>query len=176
VRAKRREYIAQLDALVQSTFLEMFGDPVKNPKGWKSVAFGDAVYFQEGPGVRKWQFTERGIKLVNIKNIVNGELVLSNTSRHLLAEEVEKKYQHFLLDEGDLVMSSSGVTWGKIAYVQKENLPLCLNTSMIRLRPKDSSITHAFIHAFVSSKAFTGQIDRLITGSAQPNFGPSHLA
>jgi len=34
LRAKRRESIAQLDALVQSTFLEMFGDPVTNSKHW----------------------------------------------------------------------------------------------------------------------------------------------
>ncbi|MBU1187426.1 MAG: restriction endonuclease subunit S [Gammaproteobacteria bacterium] len=34
LRAKRRESLAQLDALLQSTFLEMFGDPVENLKGW----------------------------------------------------------------------------------------------------------------------------------------------
>jgi type I restriction enzyme, S subunit len=34
LRAKRRETIKQLDALVQSVFLDMFGDPVTNPKGW----------------------------------------------------------------------------------------------------------------------------------------------
>lgn len=34
LRAKRREAIAKLDQLLQSVFLEMFGDPVTNPKGW----------------------------------------------------------------------------------------------------------------------------------------------
>jgi type I restriction enzyme S subunit len=34
LRAKRRESIEQLDSLTQATFLEMFGDPVTNPKGW----------------------------------------------------------------------------------------------------------------------------------------------
>jgi restriction endonuclease S subunit len=34
LRAKRRESLAQLDTLLQSTFLELFGDPVTNPKGW----------------------------------------------------------------------------------------------------------------------------------------------
>ena len=33
--AKRRESIAQLDALLQSTFLDIFGDPCDNPKGWE---------------------------------------------------------------------------------------------------------------------------------------------
>ena len=35
LRAKRRESLAQLDALLQSTFLDMFGDPVTNPMGWE---------------------------------------------------------------------------------------------------------------------------------------------
>ena len=35
LRAKRREALAQLDTLLQSTFLDMFGDPVTNPLGWE---------------------------------------------------------------------------------------------------------------------------------------------
>ena len=38
LRAKRRETLAQLDTLLQSTFLEMFGDPVTNPKSWDVVS------------------------------------------------------------------------------------------------------------------------------------------
>ena len=175
LRAKRREALAQLDSLTQSIFIEMFGDPVTNPKGWPEVAFPDVVYFQEGPGVRKWQFRDSGIKLINVGNIVDGQLVLSRTSRHLDAKEVNQRYRHFLLDEGDLVVASSGVTWGKIAYVTSENLPLCLNTSVIRLRALTDSVSHEFIRTFVASAAFRGQISKLITGSAQPNFGPAHL-
>jgi len=40
LRAKRRESIAKLDQLLQSVFLDMFGDPVTNPKGWPISRFG----------------------------------------------------------------------------------------------------------------------------------------
>jgi type I restriction enzyme S subunit len=43
LRTKRRESLAQLDTLLQSTFLDMFGDPVTNPMGWKLVAFHDCI-------------------------------------------------------------------------------------------------------------------------------------
>ena len=43
MRAKRREALAQLDTLLQSTFLDMFGDPVSNPEGWQELPFGDLV-------------------------------------------------------------------------------------------------------------------------------------
>ena len=40
LRAKRREALAELDTLLQSTFLDMFGDPVTNPMGWEMVNGG----------------------------------------------------------------------------------------------------------------------------------------
>jgi type I restriction enzyme, S subunit len=43
LRAKRRESIAKLDELLQATFLDMFGDPVTNPKGWDVVVVGDLL-------------------------------------------------------------------------------------------------------------------------------------
>ena len=43
LRAKRCEALAQLDTLLQSTFLDMFGDPVTNPMGWEQCVVGDVV-------------------------------------------------------------------------------------------------------------------------------------
>ncbi|GAX37303.1 restriction endonuclease subunit S [Nodularia sp. NIES-3585] len=43
LRSKRREAIAQLNTLTQAIFLEMFGDPVKNPKGWKRLPFAELL-------------------------------------------------------------------------------------------------------------------------------------
>ena len=43
LRAKRRESLAKLDDLLQSTFLDMFGDPVTNPKGWDRGIVGDLL-------------------------------------------------------------------------------------------------------------------------------------
>ena len=40
LRAKRREALAQLDSLTQSIFIEMFGDPVRNERGWPLAQFG----------------------------------------------------------------------------------------------------------------------------------------
>ena len=42
LRVKRREAIAKLDQMLKSVFLEMFGDPVKNPKGWPVVSIQEA--------------------------------------------------------------------------------------------------------------------------------------
>ena len=48
LRAKRREALAQLDSLTQSIFIEMFGDPVANPKGWPIRKFSDVGSLDRG--------------------------------------------------------------------------------------------------------------------------------
>jgi type I restriction enzyme S subunit len=169
LRRKRKRAVDLLDSLAQSIFKNIESEP-----DWPRVPFGEAVYYQEGPGIRNWQFRDSGIKLVNVRNIVNGVLNTENTSRFLSEEEVTNRYQHFLLEAGDFVLASSGVTWGKIAEVKKSDLPICLNTSMIRIRPR-APFSKAYVRSFIEFGDFRSQINRLITGSAQPNFGPSHL-
>jgi len=150
------------------------------PNNWVAKNLPDVFFFQEGPGVRKWQFREKGIKLLNGSNINNGILDLSNTKIYIEETEANGKYKHFLVDEGDLVIASSGVVvdnfHNKIAFVKKEHLPLCMNTSTIRFQVlDDKQASLEFLKYFLKTKLFKIQIGRLITGSAQLNFGPSHL-
>ena len=94
---------------------------------------------------------------------------------HIDPVEVQQKYEHFLLDSGDYVVSSSG-TIGRVAEVKKEDLPCMLNTSVIRMRPKDnSSLDREFLRYCILSPFFQAQINSFAAGSVQLNFGPSHL-
>ena len=48
VRRKRQAAIALTEELLRSTFLEMFGDPVRNPKRWETKFFGDVGTLDRG--------------------------------------------------------------------------------------------------------------------------------
>lgn len=48
LQQKRKEAIALLDNYLKAVFLEMFGDPVKNPKGWGKEKFGDIGTLDRG--------------------------------------------------------------------------------------------------------------------------------
>jgi len=149
------------------------------PNGWKKVKIAKKLFFQEGPGVRKWQFTTEGIKLLNVGNINEGKVDLSTTDKHLSIEEATGKYAHFLVEEGDLLIACSGIVvdnfHNKIAFAKKEHLPLCLNTSTMRFRPLDGDVDLNYFKYFLQTVHFTSQLQKLITGSAQLNFGPSHI-
>lgn len=182
LRAKRRQALAQLDALIQSIFLTL--NNTESQAGWNRTSLSNAYWFQEGPGVRKWQFRSDGIKLLNVGNIEkDGSLNLNKTDKYLSREEVRSKYRHFLVDAGDLVIASSGISFDQDgmlrtrgAFVSEQHLPLCMNTSTIRFKAVEQISDLRFLLAWLDSREFREQITRFVTGSAQQNFGPSHLS
>lgn len=146
---------------------------------WEEKFLKLICWYQEGPGVRKYQFTSSGVKLLNGTNISNASINLESTDKFINTTEAFGSYSHFLAHEGDLVIASSGVTierfHEKIAFIKSEHLPLCMNTSTIRFKPDSLMLLKEYLFYFLSSKDFKIQISEQATGSAQLNFGPSHL-
>lgn len=150
------------------------------PEDWKIDLIGDHLWFQEGPGVRKHQFRERGVKLFNGTNIQFNQIDLGNTETFISCEEANGTYSHFLIDDGDLVIACSGISVDrfdeKIATITSEHLPLCMNTSTMRFKEtEDGNVSIDYFRYFMQSPLFKNQIRRQATGSAQLNFGPSHI-
>ena len=141
----------------------------------KYVPLADVIFFQEGPGIRNWQYVYdgNGVNFINIRCIQEHALDLSNANQ-ISAEEAYGKYRHFLVDAGDILMSSSG-TLGRYAIARLEDLPLCMNTSVIRFRPKTDPEAYAFVYGYLTSCEFYDHLTSMANGSAQVNFGPTHL-
>ena len=140
----------------------------------------DYLWFQEGPGVRNTQYTSSGVKLLNVSNFVEGRIDLSTSSRYISSEEANGKYKHFLVDEGDFIIASSGIQVDyfekKMGFIRPEQLPLCMNTSTIRFKKlKPDELEMRYFMYYLKSNAFKNQLSRHIVGAAQHNFGPSHL-
>ena len=147
-------------------------------KQW--IKISDLLSFQEGPGVRNTQYTTSGVKLLNVANLVDGKVNLSTSERYISEEEAYGKYKHFLCDKGDFVVASSGIKVEyidkKMGFIDESMLPLCMNTSTIRFKVLDPSILRIrYFMYYLKSQSFKEQLTRYITGSAQLNYGPSHI-
>lgn len=142
------------------------------PQEW-DAKFSDYVDFKEGPGLRRWQYRDEGIPFLNIRTLVDNDID-SSKLQYLDPDEVQTKYSHFLLSPNDHVVSSSG-TLGRIVTIQRDHLPLMLNTSIIRMRAKTENVGPWQLKHFLKSDYFQRQINALATGTAQKNYGPSHL-
>jgi type I restriction enzyme, S subunit len=117
------------------------------------------------------------MKVINVTNILSdGRIDTTNTSRFISLQEFNKTYRHFAVNDRDIVVASSGNTYGKVGRISANDLPLMMNTSVIRFRSADRDrLDDNFLYAFLRSHLFRQQVEALVIGSAQPNFGPSHL-
>ncbi len=107
LRAKRREAIAKLDQLLQSVFLEMFGDPVTNPKGWRETdSLGDMSDICSG--------ITKGRRTINEVREVPYLAVANVQDRHLKLEAVktigatEVEIERYRLSMNDLLLTEGG--------------------------------------------------------------------
>ena len=78
LRAKRRESLVELDALLQSTFLEMFGDPVTNPMGWDKPILESICRPKQWPTIKKTQLLDCGFPVYG----ANGQIGFYSEYNH----------------------------------------------------------------------------------------------
>ncbi|WP_426135068.1 restriction endonuclease subunit S [Pseudomonas sp. PWP3-1b2] len=119
LRAKRREAITKLNHLLQSLFLEMFGDPMTNPKEWPEKPLSEAV----NPGtivtygiVQAGKEFAGGTPYIRTGDITDGEIIEVGLRR--TDPVIAKKFSRSRVEAGDIVMSIRA-TVGTTALVPK---------------------------------------------------------
>ena len=142
--------------------------------------FPEILFFQEGPGVRNHQYTTSGVKLLNVSNLRNGKIDLTTSDRYISENEAFNKYSHFLCDPNDFIIASSGIKIdsfdSKMGFIHQSNLPVCMNTSTIRFKVLNKEVLEIrYFMYYLKSIVFKKVLTKVVTGSAQLNFGPSHL-
>ena len=159
-----------LEGMAEALWRKMFVEEADGE--WVSIPFEEFFDFLEGPGIRNWQYTNSGTPFINIRLINDGEIEVSKAN-YVSNDDANTKYKHFLLKEDDMIVSTSG-TLGKSAIVRSYHLPLMLNTSVIRFRPRDGN-SYPYVYQYLKSNQFQSHLEATATGSVQSNFGPVHL-
>lgn len=173
LRATRREALAQIDRLAQSIFVEMFGDPVANSKGWNLAPLPDSTDFQEGPGILAKDFREEGIPLVRLAGMGGAEVSLRGCN-FVDPAMFARKWSHFALEEGDILVLTSA-TFGSPTVVGKEAVGALFYTGIIRFRPKGLNLDSTYLRHYLASPWFLRQAKALASGAVIKHFGPTHL-
>ena len=168
LRAKRRESIAKLDQLLQSVFLEMFGDPVTNPKGFPIRKLAD-FYVNQAEGtkcgpfgsiLKKSDLTESGVPLWNMDNIsLAGEANMP--FREWVSHEKAIQLRAYDVREGDILISRAG-TVGKMCVARSLAGTSLMTTNLIRLRLDKELLPEFFVSLMLHCK---GRMARLAAGA-----------
>ena len=165
---KRKEAIALTEQLLKSTFLDMFGDPVINPKGWEVVQLSKIADFENGDRSSNYpsgkDIIENGILFLNTKNIVNNQLNLG--IKQYISEEKFNSLTRGKLKKGDLLITLRG-TLGNCCIFDSEYRTGFINAQMMIIRVKPN-ISNKFIHALLTSKQLNNFLQMIGNGAAIP--------
>jgi type I restriction enzyme S subunit len=162
IRRKRQQAIQMAGQFLRAVFLDMFGDPVVNPKGWKESTFGEVFDVRDGTHESP-AYVATGYPLVTSKNIKNGEIDLQDV-RYISSEDYEMINKRSQVDVGDVLMPMIG-TIGNPVQIKREPKFAIKNVALIK--PSGSHLPAEFIVALLNSSLLGQAIAEKSRGGTQ---------
>jgi type I restriction enzyme, S subunit len=177
LRAKRRESLRKLEVLLKSVFLEMFGDPVTNPKGWEVKKLSELAIFENGDRSSNYpsgdDIQDSGIPFLSTKNIVNNQF--KSTELVFISAEKFKSLSRGKLKQNDLIITLRG-TLGSCCIFESTNFETgFINAQMMIIRCK-SDVSNQYLHSFLTSIYMENWYRTFSTGAAVPQLTATQLS
>ena len=112
--ALRKKQLEKLDELIKSRFVEMFGDPVSNPYGYKKVVLSELADIKIGPFgslLHKEDYIEGGHPLLNPSHIIDSKVVPDN--KLTISDKKYEELAAYQLKAGDCLEFIIDKEWMK---------------------------------------------------------------
>ncbi len=153
--ARRKQHLQQLDNLLKSVFLEMFGDPVRNEKGWKTDSLSSYGKFKNGLNFRKGE-SGIAVRYLGVGDFKSKAILrdIDDLASIQLNELPSTKY--FLRDEDLLFVRSNGNRdlVGRCIAVYPGVEKVTYSGFCIRYRINDPALQSTYIAHLFRSLAF----------------------
>ena len=176
LRARRRAALALLDELTQSIFLEMFGDPVGNPKEWEMRSLQESgVETKTGPFgslLHKSEYISGGIPLVNPKHMVKGQV--EHSGDETVSEEKAKRLSAYRLKTGDVLMARRG-EMGRCVVVQSHQNGWLCGTGSFFIRAPKSVYLAEFLELALSSEPMRTHLENMSGRAIMPSLSGKQI-
>ncbi|MCG2603016.1 MAG: restriction endonuclease subunit S, partial [Achromobacter sp.] len=141
--AQRKQHLQQLDDLLKSVFLKMFGDPILNPHGFPVRKLSEFYVNPKegtkcgpfGSALKKDELVDAGVPVWNMDNIASdGRMVLP--FRMWITADKYDELATYSVKDGDIIISRAG-TVGKMCVARMNGQPAIISTNLIRVRLGD---------------------------------------
>jgi type I restriction enzyme S subunit len=172
LREKRKQSIAKLDELLQSVFLDMFGDPVTNPKGWDVKPLEQICKRVTDGTHQSPEWADNGVPFLFVSNIVNGEIV-HETDKFITERCWKMLTARCPIEVGDILYTTVG-SYGNAAIVRC-NQRFCFQRHIAHIKPDPQLVEPEYLLGLLQSTAVKHQVDGLVKGIAQKTLNLKHL-
>ncbi|MGQ0639961.1 MAG: restriction endonuclease subunit S [Gemmatimonadaceae bacterium] len=177
LRAMRRNALAKFDSLTQSIFLDMFGDPAVNPRGWPVRALGDvARKFSDGPfgsNLKSEHYTEGGVRVIRLQNIGVGEFLDEDAA--YISEHHFAKLRKHECQPGDVLVGTLGDP-NLRACIQPSWLPIAMNKAdCVQIRPNELVANASYVCALLNNPATERLAQDLMHGQTRVRISMGRL-
>lgn len=178
IRRKRQQAIQLADEFLRAVFLDMFGDPVTNPKGWEVETLSSLVVgkFQNGAYFPKEKYSSKGVEMVHMADafydvVRRGKLKRVNAS----AKEIKK----YGLGVEDIMISRRSLNYegaAKPTLIPESSEPLIFESSMIRLTPNPELINKRYLFQYLSDPSVKDHhVRKYVTGATIKGISQKNL-
>ena len=172
LRAKRRAGLAQLDTLTQAIFLDMFGDPATNPKGWPRARLGDVIFSaSDGPHVSP-VYTKDGVPFLSTRHVRAGEITWEDL-KFISHEDAEIHWRKCKPERGDILYTKGGTT-GLAAMVRTDQ-PFAVWVHVALLKPNPDVVDSNWLQAMLNCEFCYRQSQALTHGIANRDLGLTRM-
>lgn len=157
----RKHQLQKLDELVKSRFVELFGDPKLNDKGWNAGIVSDYYEVKGGKRIPKGMGYADGVtahpylRATDMKN----ETILDDDI-HYIDEEVYALIKRYTVKSGDVYLTNVGVNLGMAGVIPEKYDGANLTENAVKLVPKtEKVIDGVFLAHYINSPGIQDYIN-----------------
>jgi type I restriction enzyme S subunit len=152
LRDKTKQLLTEYDALAQSIFLDMFGDPVINSKEWELSELKyvtSKIGSGSTPRGGKESYKAEGISLIRSLNVHDNKFKMKDLA-YIDSIQAEK-LKNVIVEKNDVLINITGASVARCTIVPEEILPARVNQHVSILRSDNKTVNPVYLlHLLIS--------------------------
>lgn len=159
LRQKRRLALQKLDSLLQSVFLDMFGDPVMNTKDWVRKKADDLTTLVSSgitPLGGSSIYVSKGIPFIRSQNVLMNAFDMSDVA--FVTKDLHNQMRRTWVKNGDVLFNITGASIGRVHFYAGDDDSANVNQHVCIIRPDQKQVLTEFLSYFLSLPSFQASI------------------
>lgn len=174
LRARRGTVFSQLDSLAQSVFLDMFGDPTVNPKGWPIKRLDELCQSIKDIDHKMPAAVDDGVPFISAKDLTDDGRISFENVKRISPEDFRRLSRKSKPQKGDIIYSRIGANLGK-ARVVEVDLDFLASYSCCTIKPNLERVDVTYLCKLLDSPSILRQAHKGVRAIAVPDLGMAEI-